>query len=99
MPISEIRVSSGRIGMGYVAFLACVFLSGIAIPIACKAWIPPCVPGYESKVSMAIATVKHFARQARKAKLSIAGMVVVFDSWSPDDVDYSEQVQSYLPSG
>ena len=30
---------------------------------------------------MAIATVKHFSRQAKKAKLSIAGMVVVFDSW------------------
>ena len=30
---------------------------------------------------MAIATTKHFARQAKKANLSIAGMAVVFDSW------------------
>ena len=36
---------------------------------------------YESKVSMAIATVKHFASQAKDANLSIAGMVVVFDRW------------------
>jgi hypothetical protein len=79
--ISGVRTTKGRIGIGYVAFLACVFLPEIAIPIACRAWVPACVPGYESKVSMAIATVKHFARQAKKAKLSIAGMVVVFDSW------------------
>jgi len=79
--ISGVRMPKGRIGIGYVAFLACVFLPEITIPIACRAWVPSCVPGYESKVSMAIATVKHFARQAKKAKFSIAGMVVVFDSW------------------
>lgn len=79
--ISGVRTSQNRIGIGYVAFLACVFLPEIAIPIACRTWVPACVPGYESKVSMAIATVKHFARQSKKAKLSIAGMVVVFDSW------------------
>lgn len=79
--ISGIRLPKGRIGIGHVAFLASVFLQGIAIPIACKTWVPACVPGYESKVSMAIATVKHFARQSKDAKLSIAGMVVVFDSW------------------
>jgi hypothetical protein len=79
--ISGVRTAKGRIGIGYVAFLACVFLPEITIPISCRAWVPACVPGYESKVSMAIATVKHFARQAKKAKLSIAGMVVVFDSW------------------
>jgi len=72
--ISGVRISGGRIGIGHVAFLASVFLPEIAIPIAC-------VPGYESKVSMAIATVKHFARQAKQTHLSIAGMVVVFDSW------------------
>ena len=79
--ISGVRTTQRRIGIGYVAFLACVFLPEITIPIACRAWVPSCVPGYESKVSMAIATVKHFARQAKKAKLSIAGMVVLFDSW------------------
>ena len=79
--ISGIRTSKGRIGIGYVAFLACVFLPEITIPIACRAYVPSDVPGYESKISMAIATVKHFARQAKKANLSIAGMVVVFDSW------------------
>ena len=79
--ISGVRIPGGGIAMGYVAFLACVFLPEMTIPIACKSWVPACVPGYESKVSMAIATVKHFARQARKAELSIAGMVVVFDSW------------------
>jgi len=30
---------------------------------------------------MAIATVKHFARQAKQSELSIAGMTVFFDSW------------------
>lgn len=79
--ISEVRMSGNRIGMGYVAFLACLFLPEIAFSVACKVWVPACVPGYESKVSMAIATVKHLARQARKANLSIAGMAVVFDSW------------------
>jgi hypothetical protein len=79
--ISGVRTSQGRIGIGYVAFLACVFLPEITIPIACRAWVPSCVPGYESKVSMAISTVKHFARQSRKANVSIAGMVVLFDSW------------------
>ncbi len=79
--ISSVRTPGGRIAMGYVAFLACVFLPEMTIPIACKSWVPACVPGYESKVSMAIATTKHFARQARKANLSISGMVVVFDSW------------------
>jgi len=79
--ISGVRTTQSRIGIGYVAFLACVFLPEITIPIACRTWVPSCVPGYESKVSMAIATVKHFARQAKKAKLSIAGMVVLFDSW------------------
>jgi hypothetical protein len=79
--ISGVRISGSGIAMGYVAFLACVFLPEMTIPIACKSWVPACVPGYESKVSMSIATTKHFARQARKANLSIAGMVVVFDSW------------------
>jgi hypothetical protein len=79
--ISGVRVSKGRIGIGHVAFLACIYLPEIAIPIACRAWVPSCVPGYESKVSMAIATVKHFGRQARKANLNISGMVAVFDSW------------------
>ena len=79
--ISGVRTTQNRIGIGYVAFLACVFLPDITIPIACRAWVPACVPGYESKVSMAIATVKHFARQSKKANLSIAGMVVLFDSW------------------
>lgn len=79
--ISEVRISSGRIGLGYAAFLACLYLPEMIIPIACKTWVPACVPGYESKISMAIATVKHFSRQAKKAKFSIAGMVVVFDSW------------------
>lgn len=79
--ISEVRVSGGRISIGHVAFLASVFLSEISIPIACKTWVPASIPGYESKVSMAIATVKHFGRQAKQANLSIAGMVVVFDSW------------------
>ena len=79
--ISGVRIPGGGIAMGYVAFLACVFLPEMTIPIACKSWVPACVSGYESKISMAIATTKHFARQARKANLSIAGMVVVFDSW------------------
>jgi hypothetical protein len=79
--ISGVRLPKGRLSIGYVAFLACVFLPEITIPIACRAWVPSYVPGYESKVSMAIATVKHFARQAKKANLSIAGMVVIFDSW------------------
>ena len=78
---SEVRISNGKINIGYVAFLACVCLPAITIPIACKTWVPATVEGYESKVSMAIATIKHFARQAKKTKLSIAGMVVVFDSW------------------
>lgn len=79
--VSAVRTTQSRIGIGYVAFLACVFLPEITIPIACRAWVPACVPGYESKVSMAIATVKHFARQAKKTNLSISGMVVLFDSW------------------
>jgi hypothetical protein len=78
---SEVRISSGKINIGYVAFLACVYLPSMTIPIACKTWVPSTVEGYESKVSMAIASVKHFARQAHKANFSIAGMVVVFDTW------------------
>lgn len=78
---SEVRISSGKINIGYVAFLACVCLPAITIPIACKTWVPATVEGYESKVSMAIASVKHFARQAKKANFSISSMVVVFDSW------------------
>lgn len=78
---SEVRISGGKINMGYVAFLACVCLPSITIPIACKTWVPSTVHGYESKVSMAIASVKHFARQAHKANFSISGMVVVFDTW------------------
>jgi hypothetical protein len=78
---SEVRISSGKINIGYVAFLACVYLPSMIIPIACKTWVPSTVQGYESKVSMAIASVKHFARQAEKTKFSIAGMVVVFDTW------------------
>ena len=79
--VSEVRISGGKINLGYVAFLACVCLPTMIIPTACKTWVPSTVEGYESKVSMAIASVKHFARQAHKAKFSIAGMVVVFDSW------------------
>jgi Transposase DDE domain len=78
---SEVRISGGKINIGYVAFLACVYLPSITIPIACKTWVPATVEGYESKVSMAIASVKHFARQAKKTKFSISGMVVVFDTW------------------
>ena len=78
---SEVRISSGKINLGYVAFLACVCLPKAIIPTACKTWVPSTVEGYESKVSMAIASVKHFARQAHKTKFSISGMVVVFDSW------------------
>lgn len=78
---SEVRISSRKINLGYVAFLACVCLPNAIIPTACKTWVPSTVEGYESKVSMAIASVKHFARQAKRAKFSISGMVVVFDSW------------------
>jgi hypothetical protein len=78
---SEVRLSGGKINIGYVAFLACVCLPSITIPIACKTWVPATVEGYESKVSMAIASVKHFARQSKKANFSISGMVVVFDTW------------------
>lgn len=79
--VSEVHLSGGKINIGYVAFLACVYLPGITIPIACKTWVPSTVEGYESKISMAIASVKHFARQAHKAKFSISGMVVIFDTW------------------
>ena len=79
--ISGVRTTKGRIGIGHVAFLACVHLPEITIPIACRPWVPSWVSGYESKVSMAIATVKHFARQAMKSNLNIAGMIVAFDSW------------------
>ena len=51
--ISEVRISSGRIGSGYAAFLACLYLPEIITPIACRTWVPSCVPGYESKISMA----------------------------------------------
>jgi len=34
--ISGVRLSNGKIGMGYVAFLACLYLPEITIPIACK---------------------------------------------------------------
>lgn len=78
---SEVRISGEKISLGYVAFLACVCLPNAIIPTACKTWVPSTVEGYESKVSMAIASVKHFARQAKRAKFSISGMVVVFDSW------------------
>lgn len=79
--LSGIRTTKGGIGIGHVAFLACVCLPEIAIPIACRAYVPSDVTGYESKVSMAIATVKHFGRQAKKANLNISGMLVVLDSW------------------
>ncbi len=40
---SEVRISGGKINIGYVAFLACVYLPSMIIPIACKTWVPSTV--------------------------------------------------------
>lgn len=50
---SEVRIFGGKINLGYVTFLAYVFLPNVIIPTACKTWVPSTIEGYESKVSMA----------------------------------------------
>lgn len=43
--ISEVRTSKGKINLGYVAFLACVYMPKMITPTACKTWVPPSVEG------------------------------------------------------
>lgn len=46
---SEVRISGGKINIGYVAFLACIYLPEITIPIACKTWFHPLLKDMKAK--------------------------------------------------
>ena len=77
--VAPIRIRGKQIGLGFAIFNACVILPDVTIPIAAQLWVPACIAGYQSKIMMAIATVKHIARQANKHDINVRGLTVVFD--------------------
>ena len=79
--VVPIRIRGKQIGLGFAIFSAWVILPNVTIPIAAQLWVPACIAGYQSKIMMAIATVKHIARQANKHDINVRGLTVVFDSW------------------